>query len=291
MLCTCGDVGCDGKHPMVPFSEWATADKEKITDWWTRHPESNIGIHLGKSHAWVLDIDPRSGGDISFQKMIEQYGELPETRVVRTGSGGFHYYFAAWMEKIGAPKLKDFPGVDVKGNDKNQYVVAPPSSHYKGGKYEYVNRVTPFDAPYWLLDLLHKNTAEVKRKPLSPTEQLERANRQVPIHKLLTADQLSQMHREGNFLIGYHPIHKTPDSPREFSINLLTNRWHCWWHNSSGGLLELAAILTGLCQCEEFSKDNIIKPLSGQNFARSITAAHTLGISADDLRKFLGLKS
>jgi hypothetical protein len=51
--------------------------------------------------------------------------------------------------------------------------------------------------------------------------------------------------------------------------------------------LELAAILTGLCKCEEFTKDNLIKPLSGKKFVHAIQAALYLGIDAEELKRHI----
>jgi hypothetical protein len=48
-----------------------------------------------------MDIDPKSGGDLSLTDLIEAYGdEWLDTLKVRTGSGGFHFFSSirrAWI--------------------------------------------------------------------------------------------------------------------------------------------------------------------------------------------------
>jgi hypothetical protein len=56
----------------------ASTDTGRISDWWTKHPEANIGIATGPiSNIWVLDIDPRHHGDASLASLVEQHGPLP----------------------------------------------------------------------------------------------------------------------------------------------------------------------------------------------------------------------
>ena len=87
----------------------------------------------------VIDIDPRNGGDRTYDSLLEEYGVIPETIVVNTGGGGRHIYLKhekglnGGNNKLGA-------GVDVK-SDKG-YVVAPPSNHVLG-LYEWREGCSP----------------------------------------------------------------------------------------------------------------------------------------------------
>jgi len=291
-VCTCGKDSCDGKHPRVPFSEWATTSKETLTQFWKKHPESNIGIHLGKSHVFVVDIDGPEGMK-EFNNILQTL-EIEETitRMVASGrkDSGTHLYFSRWIKPT-IPNGILSPNVHIKGSAGNAYVVAPPSLHVSGNRYSYVHRCPPNDADPRLIDLIlsKKEPVSVARTPpptgITPTT----TRHEIPLTRILSPEQLGKLHDEGNLIIGLHPVHPTIDSPREFSIDKTRNQWRCWWHQSGGGLLELAAMLTGICRCDEFTRDALIKPLSGKNFARSITAAHRLGIPEEDLRKFLGL--
>ncbi len=56
---------------------------------------------------------------------------MPPTRCVRTGSDGWHLYYAHPGGKLAA-KLAGHPGIDIKAD--GGYVVAPPSIHPTTGK-------------------------------------------------------------------------------------------------------------------------------------------------------------
>lgn len=79
----------------------------------------------------VLDIDPRHGGDKTLRLLTEQLGEPPRTVHCLTGGGGAHLYYRA--PEHGAIVSSLGPGVDVK---LRGYVVAPPSLHPSGERYE-----------------------------------------------------------------------------------------------------------------------------------------------------------
>jgi hypothetical protein len=158
--CTCWkpDCGAPGKHPLTPrgFHD-GVIDVLQIEQWWKEHPKSNIGLVTGKtSGVWVLDIDPRHGGDDSLIELEKKYGELPNTKVVLTGGGGRHIYFSYPSFKVDC-RTKLLPGIDVRGN--GGYVLAPPSCHVSGRPY--VWEVSSWDhefapTPEWLLNYLHQ---------------------------------------------------------------------------------------------------------------------------------------
>lgn len=293
ILCTCGDpkLKCTGKHPRVPFSKESTNQKDKIGKWFgtPMEPAPGIGIHLGKSHKWVLDIDGTAGME-ELKQITDKYGELPNTRVVQSGSGtGRHYYFQAWVDKVHSGSLS--ANIHIKGNVGSAYVVAPPTIHHSGNRYSYLNRVEPTDAPEWLLNLIKtKSVCNGSSSGLTDEQITVRQKNEVPIIKLLTPEQKARLHREGDRIMGYHPVHPS-ENPREFSLSVIYNRWTCWEHLATGGLLELAAILSGICKCEQFSRtpsDEIrILPLSGRKFTQAIQFCLDCGIPADDLKRHI----
>ena len=98
--CSCRRSACPivGKHPRIQWETHMrmTATEETITGWWQRWPGGNVGVVTGSvSDVVVLDIDPRSDGDGSLQALEDRWGMLPVTAVVRTGGGGWHYWFSA----------------------------------------------------------------------------------------------------------------------------------------------------------------------------------------------------
>jgi hypothetical protein len=132
----------------------ATTDLERISDWWTKHPQANIGIATGPiSNIWVLDIDARHHGEGALTSLVQQHGPLPPTIESISGGGGRHLYFR-WPRdrsiRNSAGRLGE--GLDVRGS--GGYIIAPPSMHASGKRYAWHVESGVFsDAPGWLLDL------------------------------------------------------------------------------------------------------------------------------------------
>jgi putative DNA primase/helicase len=138
----------NGKIPATPngFKD-ATTDELTVCAWWKDTPAANIGLPTGqRSGFFVLDVDPKNGGLESLAKLPE----LPLTRIARTPSGGFHYFFT-WQTPLGNSAGKLGPGLDTRG--EGGYVVVAPSV-VDGKRYEWVNEDDPAELPDWLLDRL-----------------------------------------------------------------------------------------------------------------------------------------
>lgn len=152
--CSCGKVSCTsiGKHPMITGPEQkATKDPAQIREWWTKWPQANIGIAVGRSGLMVLDVDPDKGGRDSLQELQAIRGTLPQTTVSQTGGGGDHWLFKQPDVRIGN-KVGILPGLDIRGD--GGFIVAPTSAHRTGNKYQWIKGRDPVDVPSWLLDLL-----------------------------------------------------------------------------------------------------------------------------------------
>lgn len=142
--CTCGKVDCSspGKHPRtVNGSKDASKDFDQIEAWFKQWPEANIGIATGPSSGIVvLDVDLAKGAHT--QSLI--FGDVDltifTTPKVKTGAGlHFYYRYPAGIDiKNSASKLGPF--IDVRGD--GGYVVAPPSAHSSGKKYEFLNAIS-----------------------------------------------------------------------------------------------------------------------------------------------------
>jgi hypothetical protein len=120
------------KEPRIKaWPERATTDPETIRGWWEQWPEANIGIATGGGLA-VLDIDPRNGGDETYEAYIyNSSGMEPKPGAeVLTGGEGRHLYFENGPE-IRCAVLG--PGLDLKAT--GGYVIAPPSIHPSGKEY------------------------------------------------------------------------------------------------------------------------------------------------------------
>lgn len=138
--CSCRQPGCGSpaKHPRIRGGlNSASADPAQVAEWWKRWPRANIGIRTGApSGLVVIDVDPAHGGADSLRNLERRNEPLPETLSVVTGSRGAHLYF----EHPGGQVRNDAgrclgPGLDVRGD--GGYIVAPPSLHAAGRRYQW----------------------------------------------------------------------------------------------------------------------------------------------------------
>lgn len=158
--CTCPARGrCQqpGKHPAVAnWVERATTDADNIRRAWGHSSNLNVGLATGeRSGFFVLDVDPKHGGDQTLAQMEREFGPLPPTLSAITGSGGDHFLF----EHIaGLGNRGGFaPGLDVRG-DGGQ-IVAAPSKHMSGGVYRWKDEAAPIlSAPEWLIEKINPST-------------------------------------------------------------------------------------------------------------------------------------
>ena len=176
--CTCGvQCGSPGKHPRTPrgFHD-ASTSVQTLTQWWSRWPNSNVGIATGSvSGIYVLDLDNKRSVDLGGGTLIGE-GEhsirekslalgldLPETLTSLTGSGGTHIVFT-YPTTMGSQETRNgswtlgnragvLPSVDIRGD--GGYIVAPPSLHQSGQRYRWMEQDQPMaDLPgSWLVFL------------------------------------------------------------------------------------------------------------------------------------------
>ena len=161
----------------------ATTDAAVITQWWTLEPNANIGIACAASNLLVLDIDPRNRGVEGLKRFERDHGDLPDTSIVRTGGGGVHlfYILPEGFKARGKLDKDNYPGCDIKVNG---YVVAPPSLHPNGTRYEWASEAPIAPLPPSLVEHAAKSTEPIHlpdldvREPAS-LEVLQRAREHV----------------------------------------------------------------------------------------------------------------
>jgi P4 family phage/plasmid primase-like protien len=172
--CTCNGVHAEpkdvGKHPAI--GEWnarATNDSLVIENWWKNTPLNNVGVFCQPSGFLVIDIDPRSGGIESFEKLDELLeGALPATVEAFTGqytyngknARGRHLYYKVSPDEqlIGNLKANGLNGIDIKHNG---YVLVAPSRHFSGLTYDWKPGHAPWEmemaeAPEALMEVIRK---------------------------------------------------------------------------------------------------------------------------------------
>lgn len=136
------------KHPLISNGvTGASCDAETIAAWWRRWPTANIGMAAGANGLAVLDVDPKSGGDLSEQRLrryLEGRGApLPDTMTAITGSGGRHYFYRApedGVKSVSKAFGPDMSGLDTRG--RGGYCVVAPSLHVSGRRYDWLNFFT-----------------------------------------------------------------------------------------------------------------------------------------------------
>lgn len=121
-------VGMD-KKPLIAWKEFQErkATQEEFHNWIRTYKDMQLGVVTGKiSNIIVVDID-NPNLDISW---------LPETTVVKTGSGGKHYYYSYIEGFSNRARIKEFIDIRADGG----YVVVPPSKNLNG-PYSWEKRV------------------------------------------------------------------------------------------------------------------------------------------------------
>jgi hypothetical protein len=126
----------------------ATTDTNQIRAWWAQNPNYNIGIAAGeKSGIVVFDIDPRNGGDESWDDFTTEHGAVPDGICQLTAGGGQHY-IAQWRDGLKSCELRK--GVDFLSGGR-YFVVAPSNINEREYTWEAsgdpTDGVSPFIIP------------------------------------------------------------------------------------------------------------------------------------------------
>lgn len=153
----------------------ASRDEATITEWWSQRPNANIAISCGPSNLLVIDLDDRDGkyGSDEWRAVITGQS-VPNTIEVITGSGGRHIYFSGAINC----KKQAAPGLEFKSI--GGYVIAPPSLHTSGRRYEwdgcdfYPAEIS--NAPRWVVELASASKGRIAPQsdlPQWPQERLK----------------------------------------------------------------------------------------------------------------------
>jgi hypothetical protein len=126
------------------WSQESSNDPQKINEWWTKYPNSNIGIDLGKSNITVLDFDR---GEAPANLGLDGFGV--------TSGKGQHWYFQGTTQQCDM----HFGGKHI-GEVKSGggYIVGPKSLHPNGKTYQPINNHSLEPLPAELLQKLTNKT-------------------------------------------------------------------------------------------------------------------------------------
>jgi hypothetical protein len=159
------------KAPSVQWSRYQLerATNEEVATW---DESGGVAIVTGRlSGLVVVDFDPAKGGDSATW-----LARHPTNMLVETGGGGVHafYQYPYGEEVRNATSFS--PGVDIRA--EGGYVVAPPSIHPNGQRYQWILQGVPAplpdevkhrvkaattNQPGWVGQLLEEGAGEGKR--------------------------------------------------------------------------------------------------------------------------------
>ena len=122
----------------------------------TEKPSGNYGVLTGKiNNIIIVDIDNKDDGLTKWEELIETHNE-PLTYTIKTGSGGYHYYFNYndIIKNIIKLKIDGISyGIDILTDGK--FAVGAGSIHPKTNKkYTITNHAAISNMPEWLLGLI-----------------------------------------------------------------------------------------------------------------------------------------
>lgn len=148
-----------GKIPLI--KGWQTHESTSVAQvqaWIKEFKNINIGLPLGHVSGYVgIDVD----GDLGEDMLMEMSnGDLPETWEYITGAGRrLLYQIPVGMQTKKFVNTGEGDHQECSILAAGQQTVLPPSIHYTGRVYEWVEERSPEDldcamAPRWLIDLI-----------------------------------------------------------------------------------------------------------------------------------------
>lgn len=164
------------RKPRVKWGKESSNDLAKIQKWMQEFPGCWWGIDCGKSGLTVLD-DDQGKKPIAIETLAAleaENGQLPATYIVKTKSGGYHYYFRGLTANSVEKKLG--PGLDTRS--VGGFVYAPATA---GSNYSVYQDDPIVDVPSWLAGMIGErvqriaNTSAAPRIPLDLPHNVERA--------------------------------------------------------------------------------------------------------------------
>lgn len=146
----------------------ASIDPEQVAVWAKRIRGCGWGIACGPSHLLVVDLDGAAGEQAWLELTKGNKRKTPQTIASLSGSGGWHLVFhdPGGHNSRGRGRNSTRllgPGIDTRG--VGGYIVAPPSLHPNGRRYQWFGDELrlPAKVPDWILARLHKDESGPER--------------------------------------------------------------------------------------------------------------------------------
>lgn len=217
----------------IKFCRVQRGKKKPFEKNWTNKPYSfteiqdfldkeNYGIICGYGGIAVIDCDNEELSDLIKK-------EFPETFTVKTGGGGFHFYYLI-------PELKKKLILDKDRGHENHLgevqshgaqVVGPGSLHPNGNFYEVINyKEIQSISIEFLYEKLGQFTREIKDS-INSAEMEKETNEEIDDLNITSIWSTSGMKKQGDEYYGAHPMHGSSGG-MNFWINPSKNIWHCF---------------------------------------------------------------
>jgi len=232
-------------------------DDPKMAGW--LYEGHNYGVNCGHGGLVVPDLD-----DPARLEELGNIAKFPETFTVRTGRGGYHYYYICpeLKEKIIIydPELTDSDGDPLHLGEVQtvgQQVVGPGSVHPNGKTYEVINPASIAEISKEAL-LACLQGLRLSSDKNGQNEDHARGRRSrcsgggagalISIDEVCWPDNVIE--RAGSEARGSHPLHGS-DTGKNFAVNTSKNAWHCFRHGTGGDALVWLAVEAKLIRCED----------------------------------------
>ncbi len=269
----------------------ATTEESIIRKWWGENPNYNIAIRTGKeSGLFSLDVDTKLGKNGFL--WLEAQGDLPNTVIQNTPSGGKQYFFKIPDFTVTCNSEKLAEGIDVRGD--GGYVLVPPSKLIESPTYKYcgtydfmtdqaLGEIELSKAPEWLLNKLIE---------LIPNESPKRTDIKeeslpIDIKKVMDHYKIELPEIKPGVFQGAHPLHGSSNGAN-FKIDTIKNVWSCYRHTKTngspvgGGILQLIAMMEGIVKCEDCARGS----LRGPSFNKVIKAlGDNFNVSKESIKR------
>jgi hypothetical protein len=216
--------------------------EQEIRRWFQRWPNANIGVVTGAiSNLVVVDID---GDRERGFELLRRHGiELPRTRMVETGGGGVHLWFAhpgVHTPTLAAVLTDGNVQIDVRGD--GGYALVPPSVHENGKQYRRIDDVKgalPV-LPGALTSLLdkrqHTMVAEANDGNRALNTQVEEILARVDIVRIIESHGVSLEREMPDRYRGLCPFH--PDTKPSLVVTPSKRLFHCFGCNAAGNAIQ-----------------------------------------------------
>lgn len=124
------------------------ATMEQVGQWFAALTGAGVGVVTGKVSGMVV-LDVEADCPTPVEELLRRW---PTRLVSRTGSGGYHLFYA-YPHGVGriSNRVRIFEGADLRAD--GGFIVLPPTLHACGGRYEWVERGPMGAFPKELLDM------------------------------------------------------------------------------------------------------------------------------------------